>query len=186
MARLIEKYRKEVLPALEQELGRKNPMSMPRITKVVLSCGLGKAVQEGSTKSGETKRFLEAEESLRTIAGQKPVRTRAKKSVSNFKLREGYEVGLKVTLRGKRMYEFVDRLVALAIPRVRDFRGLNPNSFDGRGNYALGLTEFGVFPEIDPDKISYQQGLNITICTNARSDAEARSLLTHMGVPFRS
>ncbi|MGE3181210.1 MAG: 50S ribosomal protein L5 [Phycisphaerae bacterium] len=186
MARLLEKYRKEVLPELQQELGRKNVMSMPKLTKIVLSAGLGKAVAESTNKAGETKRFVEAEESLTTIAAQKAVRTKARKSVSNFKLRQGYDVGLMVTLRGKRMYEFLDRLVSLAIPRVRDFRGLNPNSFDGRGNYATGLTEFGVFPEINPDRVSYQQGFNIVFCTNARNDAEAKSLLTKLGIPFRS
>lgn len=186
MARLQEKFRSEILPELKKELGRDNVMSIPKVTKVVLSAGLGKAVAESTNKAGETKRFVEAEESLTTIAGQKAVRTKAKKSVSNFKLRQGYDVGLMVTLRGKRMYEFLDRLVSLAIPRVRDFRGLNPNSFDGRGNYATGLTEFGVFPEINPDKVSYQQGFNIVICTSAGNDAEARTLLTKMGVPFRS
>ncbi len=186
MARLQERYRAEVMPQLKEALGRKNPMSLPHITKVVVSAGLGKAVQESSSKSHENKRFTEAEQHLGTVTGQKPVRTRARKSVSNFKLRQGWAVGLKVTLRGKRMYEFIDRLVALAIPRVRDFRGLNPNSFDGRGNYAMGLSEFGVFPEINPDRVTFQQGMNITVCTNAHNDAEARQLLTLMGFPFRS
>ena len=186
MARMLEKYRAEIVPALKEELKRSNPMSLPKVSKVVISSGLGKSVAEGGNKSGETKRFGECEQNLTTIAGQKPVRTRAKKSVSNFKLREGFEVGLKVTLRGKRMYEFLDRLVSLAIPRVRDFRGLNPNGFDGRGNYAMGLNEYGVFPEINPDSINFQQGMNIAICTTARNDAEARRLLTLLGVPFRS
>ena len=186
MARLLERYRQEVVPALKQELGRQNVMAIPKVTKVVVSMGLGKATAEGGNKARETKRFTEAEQSLATIAGQKPLIAKARKSVSNFKLRSGMDVGLKVTLRGKRMYEFLDRLIALAIPRVRDFRGLDPSSFDGRGNYGLGLQETGVFPEVNPDKVTFQQGMNITICTTANSDAEARRLLTLMGVPFRS
>lgn len=186
MARLWDKYQSEVRPRLAEELGRKNPMSLPRIDKVVISMGLGKAVAESSTKARENKRFQEAEAALATVTGQKPQVCKARKSVSNFKLRQGYDVGLKVTLRGQRMYEFLDRLISLAIPRVRDFRGLSPGSFDGRGNYGMGLTEYGVFPEVNPDKITYQQGMNITICTTAGNDAEARRLLTLMGVPFRT
>lgn len=186
MARLQEKYKSEIIGQLKEELKRDNVMSLPKVTKVVLSMGMGKAVAESTNKSLENKRFTEAIEHMATISGQRPIVTRARKSVSNFKLREGYHVGLKVTLRGARMYEFIDRLVSLAIPRVRDFRGLNPSSFDGRGNYNMGLTEYGVFPEINPDKVNYQQGLNITICTNARNDGEARSLLTHFGMPFRN
>lgn len=186
MARLLEKYRQEVVPTLREELGRVNPMSLPKLDKIVISMGLGKAVAESTNKARENKRFGEAEAALATVTGQKPLVCRARKSVSNFKLRAGYDVGLKVTLRGRRMYEFLDRLVALAVPRVRDFRGLNPGSFDGHGNYGMGLTEYGVFPEINPDKVSYQQGMNIMICTTARSDAEARRLLTLLGVPFRS
>lgn len=186
MARLREKYKTEIVEALKQDLGRTNTLSIPKPTKIVLSMGLGKAVAESTTKSIENKRFTEAIEQMTVISGQKPYVTKARKSVSNFKVREGYDVGLKVTLRGARMYEFLDRLIALAIPRVRDFRGLNPGSFDGGGNYCLGLSECGVFPEINPDKVSYQQGLNIAICTNAGNDAEARKLLTLMGVPFRN
>jgi len=186
MARLQEKYKSEIIDALKTELGRDNVLSIPRLTKIVVSMGLGKAVQEGVSKARETKRFTEAERHLATITGQKPLVTKARKSVSNFKVRAGYDVGLKVTLRGKRMYEFFDRLVALAIPRVRDFRGLNPSSFDGRGNYGMGLSECGVFPEINPDKVTFQQGMNITICTTGGNDAEARALLTHLGMPFRS
>lgn len=186
MARLLQKYRQEVLPQLRDELGRTNPMSVPKLDKIVVSMGLGKAVAESTNKARENKRFVEAEEALATVTGQKAMVCRARKSVSNFKLRTGYDVGLKVTLRGKRMYEFLDRLVALAIPRVRDFRGLDPSSFDGRGNYGMGLTEYGVFPEINPDKVTYQQGMNITICTTARNDAEALRLLTLMGMPMRS
>lgn len=186
MARLLTRYKTEIVPRLKSELGRDNVMSIPRLTKVVVSMGLGKAVAESGNKSFENKRFAEAGECLATICGQRPVRCKARLSVSNFKLRKGFDVGLKVTLRGRRMYEFLDRLISLAIPRVRDFRGLNPNSFDGRGNYGMGLTEYGVFPEIHPDKITYQQGMNITICTSAESDAEARTLLTHLGMPFRN
>lgn len=186
MARLLDRYRNEVIPALKQDLERTNDLSIPHLSKIVVSAGLGKAVQEGSTKARETKRFTEAQEHLATITGQRPLITKARKSVSNFKVRKGYDVGLKVTLRGARMYEFLDRLVALAIPRVRDFRGLDPSSFDGRGNYGLGLSEYGVFPEINPDKVTYQQGMNITICTSAANDAEARQLLTRLGMPLRS
>lgn len=186
MARLLEKYRQEVVPRLQTELGRKNPMSLPKMEKIVVSMGLGKAVAESTNKARENKRFSEAEAAIATVTGQKPLVCKARKSVSNFKLREGYDVGLKVTLRGQRMYEFFDRLVSLAVPRVRDFRGLDPSSFDGRGNYGMGVTEYGVFPEINPDKVTYQQGMNITICTTARNDSEARLLLTLLGMPFRS
>ena len=186
MARLLEKYTGEVVPALREELGRENVLSLPKLSKIVVSMGLGKAVQESGSKAAENRRFTEAQDHLMTVTGQKPLVTKARKSVSQFKVREGWEVGLKVTLRGRRMYEFLDRLVALAIPRVRDFRGLNPGSFDGRGNYNMGLSECGVFPEINPDKVTYQQGMNVTICTTARNDAEARRLLTLLGMPFRS
>lgn len=186
MARLLEKYRSEAVPALKQELGRDNLLSLPRLTKIVVSVGLGKAVAESQGKARENKRFSEASEHLATITGQLPVVCKSRKSVSNFKVREDWDVGLKVTLRGARMYEFLDRLISLAIPRVRDFRGLDPNSFDGRGNYGLGLSEYGVFPEINPDKVTYQQGMNITICTTARNDAEARSLLSLLGMPLRN
>ena len=186
MARLAEKYKTEVVPALREEFGRDNALSLPRLDKIVVSTGLGKAVQESSGKARENKRFTEAHSHLSTVTGQRPLVTKARKSVSNFKVREGWDVGLKVTLRGKRMYEFFDRLIALAIPRVRDFRGLNPSSFDGRGNYTMGLSEYGVFPEIHPDKITYQQGMNITICTTAGNDAEGRRLLALLGMPFRS
>jgi large subunit ribosomal protein L5 len=186
MARLLDKYKTQVLPELKQEFKRENPLSIPRLTKIVVSMGLGKAVAESTSKARENKRFPEALDALATITGQKPLVTKARTSVSNFKLRKGYDVGAKVTLRGQRMYEFLDRLISLAIPRVRDFRGLNPGSFDGRGNYGMGLTEYGVFPEINPDKVNFQQGMNIVICTSARSDAEARRLLTLMGMPFKS
>lgn len=186
MSRLLTQYRNEIVPQLRTELGRENLLSLPRVTKIVVSMGLGKAVAESASKAGENPRFTEAIEHLGTITGQKPVVRRARKSVSNFKLREGWPVGLLVTLRGPRMFEFLDRLIHLAIPRVRDFRGLDPSSFDGRGNYNLGFTEVGIFPEINPDRVRYQQGLNITICTTAENDAEARQLLTLLGMPFRS
>jgi len=186
MARLLEKYRAEVVPALQKEFSRPNPLAIPKLVKIVVSMGLGRAVQESASKAREHPRFREAETHLATITGQKPLVAKARKSVSNFKVREGWDAGLLVTLRGKRMYEFLDRLVTLAIPRVRDFRGLNPGSFDGRGNYGMGLSEVGVFPEIHPDKVNFQQGMNITICTTARNDAEARRLLTLLGMPFRS
>lgn len=186
MVRLLERYRQDVMPKLKTELGRPNPMSLPKVDKIVVSIGLGKAVAESGNKARENKRFAEAESALATVTGQKPLVCKARKSVSNFKLRQGYDVGLKVTLRGRRMYEFLDRLISLAVPRVRDFRGLNPGGFDGRGNYGMGLTEYGVFPEINPDKVTFQQGMNITICTTARNDGEARLLLTLLGMPFRS
>jgi large subunit ribosomal protein L5 len=186
MTRLLEKYRQEVVSGLQQDLGRKNVLSLPKLDKVVVSMGLGKAIQESGNKAHENRRFVEAQTHLATITGQKPQVTKARKSVSQFKVREGWSAGLKVTLRGRRMYEFFDRLVALAIPRVRDFRGLDPGGFDGHGNYNMGLTECGVFPEINPDKVTFQQGMNITICTTARNDAEARMLLTKLGMPFRS
>jgi large subunit ribosomal protein L5 len=186
MARLLDRYRQDVVPRLKSELGRENLMSLPKLEKVVVSMGLGKAVAESGNKARENKRFSEAELAIATVTGQKPLVCKARKSVSNFKLREGYDVGLKVTLRGARMYEFLDRLIALAVPRVRDFRGLDPGSFDGRGNYGMGLTEYGVFPEINPDKVTFQQGMNVTICTTARNDSEARLLLTLLGMPFRS
>lgn len=186
MARLYEKYKDEVRAKLKSDLGRQNPMSLPRLDKIVVSCGMGAAIQESASKARDTKRFSEAEALMAIITGQKPLVTKARKSVSNFKVRAGWDAGLKVTMRGARMYEFLDRLISLVIPRVRDFRGLNPGAFDGRGNYGMGLTEYGVFPEVNPDKITMQQGMNIMICTTARNDEEGRILLTHMGMPFRS
>lgn len=178
MARLYDRYRNEVVPQLKEALERTNPMSLPRVQKVVVSMGVGEAAKD--------KKIVEpALAELGQITGQRPVICKARKSVSNFKVREGMETGLKATLRGARMYEFLDRLISVAIPRVRDFRGLNPSSFDGRGNYSMGLSEQTVFPEINPDKVTRQQGMNVTICTSARNDAEARTLLTLMGMPFR-
>jgi len=178
MARLTERYEREVAPALGGELGVKNRLGIPRIEKIVVSMGVGRAVQD-------KKHLASASGELTIITAQKPAVCRARKSVSNFKLREGQEIGLKVTLRGERMYEFLDRLISLAIPRVRDFRGLDPRSFDGRGNYSMGLSEQTVFPEVDPNKVESQQGMDITIVTSARNDAGGRRLLTLMGMPFR-
>src|SRR5438876_7139545 len=145
MARLLERYQKEIAPALEKKLGRKNRLSLPRLQKIVVNMGVGKALQEKN-------RLEQAAENLAQITGQRPQITKAKIAVSGFRLREGNEIGCRVTLRGRRMYEFLDRLISIALPRIRDFRGINPKSFDGHGNYSLGLSEQGVFPEIDPDK----------------------------------
>lgn len=178
MVRLQDKYRNEIVPVLAKELGRENVHAIPAIKKIVVSMGLGKSV-------GERKRLDEAVEHLAQITGQKPLITKSRKAVSGFRLREGMEIGCMVTLRGKRMYEFLDRLISLALPRVRDFRGLNPNGFDGRGNYSLGLNEQLVFPEIIADKASFVQGMNITMVTSADNDEEGRLLLKQMGMPFR-
>ena len=179
MARLRDLYNSKIVPELIKEFGYKNPMAVPRMEKIVVSMGVGKAIQD--------KRFLElAKNDLMMITGQMPVVCKAKKSVAGFKVRKGMETHLKVTLRGVRMYEFMDRLISLAIPRVRDFRGLNPNSFDGRGNYSMGLAEQSVFPEINPAKVEFQQGMNITFVTTAKTDEEARKLLALFGMPFRS
>lgn len=178
MARLLEKYKTQVLPALQKEFGRQNRLSIPKLEKIVVSMGIGKAV-------AEKKRMEAATKELAQITGQKPAICRARKSVSNFKLREDVPIGAMVTLRGRRMYEFLDRVISVAIPRIRDFRGLNPNSFDGRGNFNMGLTEQTVFPEVDADKVEFQQGMNITMVTSARNDAESRRLLMLMGLPFR-
>ncbi|MBX3451281.1 MAG: 50S ribosomal protein L5 [Planctomycetaceae bacterium] len=178
MARLQEKYRNEVAPELAKELGRDNPHALPRLEKIVVSMGLGKSI-------GERKRLEEATGQLALITGQKAQITKSRKAVSGFRLREGMEVGARVTLRGKRMYEFLDRLIVLALPRVRDFRGVSFKAFDGRGNYSMGLNEQLVFPEIDPDKVTFVQGMNITMVTTARSNDEGLLLLKKMGVPFR-
>ena len=179
MARLRELYRSKVAAELIKQYGYKNPMAVPKMEKIVVSMGLGRAIQD--------KKIIEmARNDLAMITGQKPVVCKAKKSVSNFKVREGMETGLKVTLRKLRMYEFMDRLINLAIPRVRDFRGLNPNSFDGRGNYHMGLTEQSVFPEINIAKVEFQQGMNIALVTTAKTDQEARAMLTLFGMPFKT
>ena len=175
--RLVEHYRGAVRPALKEEFGYKNDMQIPRLDKIVLNMGVGEAV-------ADTKKVRAAEADLAQIAGQKPVVTKAKKSIAGFKVREGMPIGVKVTLRRARMYEFLDRLVTVAMPRVRDFRGVNAKSFDGHGNYALGLKEHIVFPEINFDRIEQVWGMDIVICTTAKTDAEARSLLKHFNLPF--
>jgi large subunit ribosomal protein L5 len=177
--RFHEKYVKEVRPALKQRFGLKNDLAVPRFSKIVLNMGVGKA--------RENKALIEhAAGDLATIAGQKPKITRAKAAVSGFRLREGMPIGCMVTLRGKRMYEFLDRLISVAIPRIKDFRGLSRKSFDGRGNYSMGLSEQGVFPEIRVDNLQLVQGLDVTICTTAGEDAKAEALLEAMGMPFRA
>lgn len=179
MARLRDLYKSKVVPELTKEFGYKNPMAVPKMEKIVVSMGVGRATQD--------KKFLElAKSDLTMITGQMPVVCKAKKSVSNFKVREGNETGLKVTVRGVRMYEFMDRLINLAIPRVRDFRGLSPKAFDGRGNYSMGLSEQSVFPEINPAKVEFQQGMNITFITTAETDEEARRMLALFGMPFKT
>ncbi len=177
--RLMTEYKDRVLPNLKSELGQENPHAVPKLTKIVISMGIGAAI-------GERKRLEEAVEALTQLSGQKAMVTRARQSISGFKLREGMEIGCRVTLRGKRMYEFLDRLISLVLPRVRDFRGLNPKAFDGRGNYSLGLNELLVFPEIDPDRFHYNQGMNITIVTTANKNDEGRMLLKEFGFPFKA
>src|SRR5258707_251655 len=176
--RLKEKFQKEVAPALMKEFELKNPMAVPRLHKIVLNMGLGEATQNA-------KVLDPAVNELGQIAGQKPVITRAKKSIAAFKVREGMPIGAMVTLRGDRMYEFFDRLVNVALPRVRDFRGVSTKSFDGRGNYTLGVKDQLIFPEIDYAKVEKTKGMNISITTTARTDAEGLALLRHMGMPFR-
>jgi len=178
MIRLEALYKSSVMPALTDEFKYRNKMQVPKIDKIVVSMGLGRAIQD--------KKYLDgAVNDLAQITGQKAYICKAKKSVSNFRLRQGMEIAAKVTLRGKRMYEFLDRLVSLAIPRVRDFRGLKPTAFDGKGNYSLGLSEQSVFPEINPDKIVASQGMNITMVTTAKNDEQGRRLLACLGMPFR-
>jgi large subunit ribosomal protein L5 len=177
-ARLKEHYTKTVVPALTKELGFKNVMAVPKIEKISINIGMGEATQNSKVLDG-------ASNELGLIAGQKPVITKAKKSIAAFKLREGMPIGVMVTLRGDRMYEFLDRLVTVALPRVRDFRGVSPKSFDGRGNYTLGIRDQLIFPEIDYNKVDKTKGMNITIATTARTDAEGLALLRHLGMPFR-
>ncbi len=175
--RLRAHYKDNVRPALKEEFSYKNDMQIPRLDKIVLNMGVGEAVSD-------SKKVRAAEADLTLIAGQKPVVTKAKTSIAGFKLREEMPIGLKVTLRREKMYEFLDRLITVAMPRVRDFRGVNPKSFDGHGNYALGLKEHIVFPEINFDKIDQVWGMDIVICTTANSDAEAKALLKHFNMPF--
>lgn len=176
--RLKEEYKNRILPALMKEGNYDNTMQVPRIEKIVLNMGVGEAVQNAKALDG-------AIQDLTIIAGQKPIIRRAKKSIAGFKLRENMPVGVKVTLRGKRMYEFLDRLLSTALPRIRDFRGISPKSFDGRGNYSFGVTEQLIFPEIDYDKIDKIRGMDITIVTTAKTDEEGRALLKQFGFPFR-
>lgn len=177
-ARLKEKYTQEIAPALAKEFGFKNPMSIPKIQKIVLNMGLGDAISNA-------KIMDVAVNELSVIAGQKPVVTKAKKSIAQFKLREGMSIGAMVTLRGDRMYEFLDRFINITLPRVRDFRGISAKAFDGRGNYTVGLRDQLIFPEVDFGKVDKARGMNVCIVTTANSDEEARSLLRHFGMPFR-
>lgn len=179
MARLKERYQKEVAPAIAKEFGIENPMAVPRLNKIVLNMGMGEAI-------ANAKVLDTAVEELKAIAGQKPVITRAKKSIASFKLRQGMPIGVMVTLRGEQMYEFFDRLVSIALPRVRDFRGVSPKAFDGRGNYTIGVREQLIFPEIDFNKVDKLRGMNISIVTTARDDDQARALLKALGMPFRA
>jgi large subunit ribosomal protein L5 len=179
MARLKDIYKSKVVPELVKEFGYKNRMAVPRLEKIVVSMGVGKAVQD--------KKFIDLSKTdLIAITGQMPQVCKAKKSVSNFKVRQGQETGLKVTIRGDRMFEFMDRLISLAIPRVRDFRGLSPKGFDGRGNYSMGLSEQTVFPEINTAKVDFQQGMNITFVTTGGNDEASRRMLALFGMPFRT
>src|SRR5690242_7071627 len=177
-ARLRQKFHKEIAPSLQKELDLKNPMAVPRLEKVVVNMGVGEATQNA-------KVLDPAVAELQQVTGQKPVVTKAKKSIAAFKVREGMPIGAMVTLRGDRMYEFLDRLMNVALPRVRDFRGVSTKSFDGRGNYTLGLHDQLIFPEIDYAKVEKQKGMNVTIVTTAKTDDEARALLRHLGMPFR-
>lgn len=178
MARLRDKYKNDIAPALAKEFDIKNPMAVPKVEKIVINMGLGEA-------SSNAKILDVATEELKSITGQKPVITKAKKSIAAFKLRQGMAIGTMVTLRGDRMYEFLDRLISIALPRVRDFRGISAKAFDGRGNYTLGIREQLIFPEIDFNKVDKTRGMNISIITTARNDDQARSLLKSMGMPFR-
>jgi large subunit ribosomal protein L5 len=178
MARLLEHYREVVVPKLQDEFKYKNPMQVPRLEKIVINMAVGKAV-------ADSKKLTNAQAELTKLSGQKPAVCRARKSVANFKLREGMPIGCKVTLRRERMYEFLDRLVNIALPRVRDFRGVSPKSFDGRGNYAMGVREQIIFPEISFDDVEETRGMDIIICTTARTDAEAKALLVGFDMPFR-
>ena len=178
MARLKDIYKSKVIPGMQEQFKYKSPMAVPKVEKIVISMGVGKALVD-------KKFMISAVKDLTVISGQKPLICKAKKSVSNFKVREGWETGVKVTLRGIRMYEFMDRLINLAIPRVKDFRGLSPKSFDGRGNYSMGLDEQSAFPEIDPSRIENQQGMNVTFVTTANTNDEGREMLKLFGMPFK-
>jgi large subunit ribosomal protein L5 len=177
-ARLKDRYQKEIAPAIAKEFGISNPMAIPRVDKIVINMGMGEAISNA-------KILDTAADELRAVTGQKPVITKAKKSIASFKLRQGMPIGVMVTLRGDRMYEFLDRLVSIALPRVRDFRGVSPKAFDGRGNYTIGVREQLIFPEIDFNKVDKLRGMNISIVTTARNDEQARALLKSLGMPFR-
>jgi large subunit ribosomal protein L5 len=177
--RMKERYEEEVRPLLQEEFGYHCPMELPRLVKITLNMGVGEAKQN-------SKSLDEAVEQMAVIAGQRPTITRARKSIAQFKLREGMAIGCKVTLRGARMWEFYDRLTSIALPRIRDFRGINPDSFDGRGNFALGIREQTIFPEIDYDRVDKVRGLDVVITTTAKTDEEGRALLRHLGMPFRA
>jgi len=179
MARLQERFNGEIVPRLAEKFGRKNRLSLPRLHKIVVDMGVGRTTQDKTI-------LEEVVGHLTQITGQKPQTTKAKKAVSGFRLRQGMDIGAKVTLRGKRMYEFMDRLISVALPRIRDFRGLNPNSFDGNGNYTMGVTEQVIFPEVDADKVHHTQGMHITFVTTTGKDDEARELLREFGMPFRT
>lgn len=178
MARLKEKYNKEIAPAMAKEFDIKNPMAIPRLEKIVINMGVGEAISNSKTLDT-------AIEELQVVTGQRPVVTKAKKSIAAFKLREGMRIGSMVTLRGERMYEFLDRLISVALPRVRDFRGIPSKAFDGRGNYTLGIKDQLIFPEIDFNKVDKTRGMNISIVTTATNDEQGRSLLKSLGMPFR-
>ncbi|HLS19879.1 MAG TPA: 50S ribosomal protein L5 [Paracoccaceae bacterium] len=177
--RLRTEYNERIRPAMREEFGYKNDMQIPRLDKIVLNMGVGEAV-------GDSKKIKSAHDEMALIAGQKPLIIKARKSEASFKLREGMPVGVKVTLRGARMYEFLDRLVTIAMPRIRDFRGVSGKSFDGRGNYAMGIREHIIFPEIDYDRVDQIRGMDVIICTTASTDAEAKALLKHFNMPFNS
>jgi large subunit ribosomal protein L5 len=179
MARLKDRYRKEIAPALKERFEIQNPMRIPKLNKIVVNMGVGEAAQDSRRLDG-------AMEDLARITGQKPQLRRARKSIAGFKIRDGMPVGARVTLRGERMWEFLDRLINIALPRVRDFRGISPRSFDGRGNFALGLREQTIFPEVSYDSIDTTRGLDVAVVTTAESDAEARELLRMLGMPFRT
>jgi large subunit ribosomal protein L5 len=178
MARLMDRYKNEIVGQLKQKFGRDNVLSLPRLKKICINMGVGAALQDKN-------RMTQAAEQLTAIAGQRAQVTKAREAISGFRLREGNEIGCRVTLRGRRMYEFMDRLISVALPRIRDFRGVNPKSFDGHGNYSLGLSEQLVFPEIDPDKVTFTQGMDVTFVTSTDDDSEARELLRLFGMPFR-
>ena len=182
-ARLSLKYREQIVPSLMQTFGFTNIFAVPRLEKIVISMGVGRFATEGGEGKGKMEK---AEKELSVIAGQKPLRCKAKKSVANFKIREGQETGLKVTLRGSRMYEFLDRMISLAFPRVKDFRGVNPDGFDSDGNYNFGFTEQTVFPEVDGASVTFQQGMNVTVVMSATKPEEGRELLKQFGFPFRT